>query len=122
MRFAKWVFGVAGVYGLVNLGPQVFVENQIGLDSPPPITHPEYFYGFLGIGIAFQLVFLVIARDPVRFRPVMLPSVVEKLSFGIAAPVLYHFDRVTSFVFAFGLVDLLLAALFIAAYRKTPPA
>ena len=32
--------------------------------------------------MAWQLVFFVIARDPARFRPLMIPSVVEKVTLG----------------------------------------
>jgi len=68
MRVARIVFRVAGVYGFLALLPQYFMEQQIGRDYPPPITHPETFYGFIGIALAWQAAFLVIARDPVRFR------------------------------------------------------
>ena len=40
-RFARRVFMVAGVYGLIVLLPQYSMEAQIGRDYPPPITHPE---------------------------------------------------------------------------------
>jgi hypothetical protein len=119
VKFARIVFGVAGVYGLLNLLPQYLLEERIGIEAPPAITHPEYYYGFVGVAVAFQLAFLLIARDPVRFRPMMLPSIVEKLAFGIAVPILYVGGRVSSFVFAFALVDLAFAALFLVAYRRT---
>lgn len=54
MRFAKWVFLVSAVYGLIALLPQYFVK--------PPTERPEFFYGFVGV-------FLLTSRDVTRFRP-----------------------------------------------------
>jgi|SRR5579872_615904 len=45
-----------------------------GRDTPPAITHPEYFYGFLGGALAWQFLFLVLSTDPVRYRPMILPA------------------------------------------------
>lgn len=120
MKFAKTVFLVAGVYGLIVLVPQFFMERRIGEDSPPPITHPEYFYGFLCIAVAWQVLFLVLSRDPVRYRPMMIPAMLEKIGFAIAVPVLYLQGRVSpSILIPAAALDLVLCALFIAAYRKT---
>lgn len=120
MRFAKIVFTVAGVYGLLVLVPQYFTEEKLGRDFPPPVSHPEHYYGFIGVAVAWQLVFLVIARDPARYRALMIPAVVEKVSFGAAVPVLFLLGRVAPLMLAPALVDLVLAALFTAAYFKTP--
>ncbi len=120
MRFAKIVFTVAAVYGLLVLVPQYFLEERYGRDFPPPVNHPEHYYGFVGLALVWQLAFLLIARDPVRYRPLMLVAVLEKLSFGVAAFVLYAAGRVAPLVLAPAGVDLLLAALFVAAYLKTP--
>jgi hypothetical protein len=120
MRFAKIVFNVAAVYGLVVLVPQYFLEERFGRDFPPPVSHPEHYYGFVGLALVWQLAFLVIARDPVRYRPLMLVAVLEKLSFGLAVPVLYALGRVAPLVLAPAIVDLILGALFTAAYLKTP--
>jgi hypothetical protein len=119
VRFASRVFRWAGIYGLVTLLPQYALEGQVGLDYPPPITHPEYFYGFVGLALAWQLAFLVIARDPVRHRPLMLVGVVEKLSFGLAAVALFAAGRLATAVLVFGAIDLLLAVLFAHAFRAT---
>ena len=75
MTFAKRVFFLAGIYGLVVLLPQYFMEERTGRDFPPPVTHPEYFYGFIGVAVAWQIVFLIISRDPVRYRPIMLAAI-----------------------------------------------
>ncbi|HLL14412.1 MAG TPA: hypothetical protein VK388_05085 [Pyrinomonadaceae bacterium] len=119
MKFAKVLFLVAGIYGLLALMPQYVMEEYNGRNYPPPITHPEYYYGFIGVALAWQVLFLILARDPVRFRPMMIPAVLEKLSFGIAAVILYLQQRVTPIMLGFGLLDLTLAALFIVAYVKT---
>ena len=119
MKFARITFLVAAVYGVLALAPQYFLESYIGRTDPPAITHPEFFYGFIGVALAFQIVFLIISRDPVRYRPLMLASVVEKFSFGIAAIVLYMQGRLSANMLGAGLVDLVLGVLFIASYFKT---
>lgn len=120
MRFARRVFTGAAVYGLLALAPQYFLEEKIGRDYPPPITHPEHFYGFVGVALAWQFLFLLIARDPVRYRPAMLVAVLEKLVFAVPAVALFFGGRVPAPVLGFGLIDLTLALLFLAAYRATP--
>ncbi len=94
------------------------MEDHIGRDCPPPITHPEHFYGFVGVALAWQAAFLAIARDPVRFRPFMIPAVLEKATFGIAVVVLFFQNRVPEMVLGFGAVDLLLGALFFVAWLR----
>ena len=120
MKFAKYTFLIAGIYGIVVLLPQYFMEEKIGVDTPPAITHPEYFYGFIGIALAFQLVFIVISRDPIRYRTLMLASVVEKFSFAIATALLFFNGRLATQMFAAGMIDLLLGVLFLISFFKTP--
>ncbi len=120
MRFAKRVFTIAAIYGLLILTPQYFFEGRLGRDFPPPITHPEHFYGFLGVALAWQIMFLVIASDPARFRPAMLPAILEKASFGLAALALYAQGRIPLPTLGAGVVDLVLGGLFLLAYRYTP--
>jgi hypothetical protein len=119
MKFAKRVFLVAGVYGVLVLLPQYFMEGKISADNPPAITHSEYFYGFIGVGLAWQILFLVIAQDPVRYRLAMLPAILEKLTFSGATLLLYFQHRLAFQVFVFGLIDLVFAALFVIAFVVT---
>lgn len=121
MKFAKITFYVAGIYGLIVLFPQYFMEAKNGQDFPPPITHPEYYYGFVGVALAFQILFLIIARNPPQYRAAMIPSIVEKFSFGIAIIVLFLQNRLAIPLFAAGLIDLTFGLLFIAAFVKTKP-
>ena len=119
MKFARRVFLIAGIYGLIVLLPLYFLEEKTGRDFPPPITHPEYYYGFIGVAVAWQIVFLMLSRDPVRYRPMMIPAIVEKASFGIAVVVLYLQHRVSTFTLGAALVDSTFGVLFALAYIKT---
>lgn len=119
-RLAKYVFNIAGIYGLIVLIPQYFLENRIGEDYPPPITHPEHFYGFIGVALVWQLLFLIIANDPIRFRIVMLPAILEKLAFGLPCIFLFIQGRLPVMVLAVASLDLILAVLFLISYRMTP--
>jgi len=117
--FAKRVFRWAGVYGLLVVGPQFFLEAKTSRDFPPAITHPEYYYGFIGTVVAFQVAFLVIATDPVRYRPLMIPSILEKAFFGLGMPLLYLQHRIPAVILVFSSIDLLLGVLFAVAWVRT---
>lgn len=119
MTFAKRVFLGAAIYGLIVLLPQYFLEDKTGRDFPPAITHPEYYYGFVGVAVAWQIVFLIISRDPVRYRPIMLAAILEKASFGLPAIALYVTGRLSGQMLAAGLIDLTLGVLFVLAYKRT---
>src|SRR5690348_4677410 len=108
MKFARWSFLIAGIWGILVLTPLYFVEKKTGIDHPPAITHPEYYYGFVGVALAWQVLFLIIARDPQRFRAAMLPAMIEKFSFVISTHVLYALGRVDSTVVAAASADLVL--------------
>jgi hypothetical protein len=120
MRFAKWVFLLAGVSGILLVVPPYFLERQTGEDYPPPINHPEYYYGFFGVTLAWQFLFLVIASDPVRYRRAVLPAMLEKASFAIAIPILYAAGRVPAIWLGFASMDGAWLVLFLVAYLRTP--
>ncbi len=120
LTFARRAYTWAGIAGIVMLVPQYFLEHQVGVDFPPAITHPEYFYGFVGLALVWQFAFLLIGKDPVRFRPLMHITWLEKLSFGGACVALFALGRVPVPVLAFGLLDLALGVLFVFAWLKTP--
>lgn len=46
MKFAGYVFLIAGVYGVLVIAPQYFLEEQVGAEYPPRVTHREFYYGF----------------------------------------------------------------------------
>src|ERR1700685_1911605 len=119
MKFAKIVFLIAAIWGVLILSPLYFMFDMIGRQDPPPITHPAFYYGFISVGLAFQVAFIVIARDPVRLRPMMIPSVIEKFGYGATLLALYLQNRLHPQDLALGGVDVLFGVLFLAAYVKT---
>jgi len=121
VKFAKIVFLLAAIQGLLIIPPLYFMEDRIGRDTPPAITHPEYFYGFLGVALAWQVAFLAISRDPVRCRAMILPSILEKVGYGLALIILFSQHRLPLSVLAVGSVDWIFAFLFLAAYFTTKP-
>jgi hypothetical protein len=89
MRFAKIVFIAAGVWGVVVLTPLYFLVDLTGRQYAAPTAYPQFFYGFLSVAMAWQIAFLVIGSSPVRFRPLMIPSIVEKFGHVAGVAVLY---------------------------------
>jgi hypothetical protein len=120
MKFAKTVFWVAGIWGLLVLTPLYFMFDLIGRNDPPPITHPGFFYGFVGIALAWQVAFIFIATPPARYRPLMIPSVLDKVAYGGSVVTLVLQGRMHKSDMVFAGTDLLLGLLFVVAYFKTP--
>jgi hypothetical protein len=121
MRFAKIVFWIAAIWGVLVLTPLYFMFDLISRNDPPPITHPGFFYGFVGAGLAWQIVFFVIAMDPVRYRPLMIPSVLEKVSYVAPVVVLVLQGRMHPSDLVFVGSDFVLGVLFVLAYLKARP-
>ena len=114
--FARRVFFWSGIYGIVVLAPQYFMERTLGEAFPPAFSHPEQFYGFLGVALAWQFAFLLIARDVVRYRLFMLPAAAEKLLFACAVFVLYAHGRIAAFAAGAATVDFVLGGLFLLSF------
>ena len=119
MKFAKIVFWIAGFWGVLMITPLFFMFNLIGRQDPPPITHPGFYYGFVTAALAWQIAFFVIAQDPIRLRPLIVPAAIEKFGYGIVVLALVSQNRMRPADLMFGCVDLLLGVLFVAAFAKT---
>ena len=119
MKFARYSFAAAGTVGILVLVPMYFLLEKTGIDTPPPVTHPEFYYGFVGVALAFQIVFLIIATDPVKYRPLMLASIVEKLAFVLPMAYLVATGQVSGSIIGGAALDLLWAILFVLSYFKT---
>ena len=115
MRFARIVFLIAGIYGVLVLAPGFFLEGRA-----PAITRPEYYYGFYGSALVWQIVFLLIARDPARWRPLMAIAVLEKLAFFAPCAFLYATHRLTpGGPFIGGMIDGVWMVLFALAWWRS---
>jgi hypothetical protein len=119
MTFARIVYGVAAAYGFLSLLPLYFLLDKVGHDAPPPVTHPEFYYGFVGLGLLWQFVYVLMAQHPVRYRPLMPVAIVEKFVYTVPVVILYAFGKVHPHIMRPALVDPLFGMLFIVAYVLT---
>ena len=109
-KFASRVYFWAAVYGI----PVLALAYLQPVPDPWHLTH----LGFVGVALVFQGVFLVIAREPRRFAPLMPVTVFEKLSFGIPAVAFFLRGQADAAAAVFGAIDLLLGMLFLVAWRR----
>jgi hypothetical protein len=101
--------------------PLFFLVDVTGRPYPPPTESPHFFYGFLLVALAWQLAFLVIGRDPIRYRWMMLPAIVEKLGYVTILAVLYSQGRIPAVDAQAAIPDGLLGLLFVAAFIRSGP-
>ncbi|MBI1261136.1 MAG: hypothetical protein GC184_05375 [Rhizobiales bacterium] len=121
MLFARRVFLIASIYGIIVLLPGFFMEAQFNAMTPPAITHPEFYYGFFGTAFAAQFFYFTISRDPIRYRPLMPFAIFAKFTFFATCLLLWLDGRmVWSNVFLGSLIDGLIMVMFAIAYAKTP--
>ena len=118
VKFARWVFRLAGIIGLIEITPMFFLENKIATELPPPITHPEFYYGFVVIVLVWQIAFLIISRDPERYIPLMPAIFLEKLLYPIVIAVLYVQGRASTQLFLGPVLDLIMLAAFVTVWVK----
>ena len=119
MIFAKRVFQIAGLYGLIIIalgyGAYLYEGNEFLLNNP----RAEYVHGFFLVTFAWQIAFLIIATDPLRYRMLMLAAMLEKLPFTLAILLLFARGNVGITMLTFGLIDGVLGLLFCIAYMLT---
>ena len=119
MRFARTVFIGAGIWGIAVLMPLYWLVDITGRPYPPPADYPQFFYGFLSVALAWQVAFLIIGINPLFFRALMIPSILEKLGWVATLAVLYGRSRITAIDAQAAVPDLALGLLFVAAFVKT---
>jgi hypothetical protein len=68
--------------------------------------------------VAWQVAFLIIARDPQRFRPIIPAAILEKLTFCVACAVLLALGRIPLIVAMGGAGDFILGTLFTISYFR----
>ena len=109
MKFAKIVFWIAGAFGLIA---------SVGLYFQPG---SYVYYGLIAGVLSWQVVFFLIALDPQRYRPMMIPAMLEKLIWVVTLGYLHLRGQVTASQLASGAIPHgLLGVLFVIAFLRTP--
>jgi hypothetical protein len=119
LKFAKVVFAIAGIWGVSITLPLYFLYDYIGRQTPPAITHPEFYYGFVGVTLTWQFIFLLIGTNPARYRAIIIPAILEKFSYVLANLALWTNHRMSASQALPSISDLVLGILFITAFVKT---
>ena len=117
-KLASWLFAASGLYGIAVLSPLYWLEGEIA-KTTGGFNHPEYFYGFVGTALSAQIMFFIVAYDPLRFRPAIFFAVLEKLAFAIPVFLLWASERLSGPVVAFGGIDFVWAIIFSALWVLT---
>lgn len=119
MKFAKFVFTGAGIWGIVVLTPLYWLVDVSGRHYQPPGDYPHFFYGFVSVAMVWQIVFLIIGSNPARFRTLMIPAMLEKFSWVATLAVLYAQSRIQALDTQAAVPDFVLGLLFVAAFVKS---
>ncbi len=117
-RFARRFCYFAGWYGIFLLVPLLFMETKFGSKYPPPVSHPEFYYGFIAIALSWHVAFLILSRNPLAHRTFLIPAGLEKLTFAFSCIALFIFGKAPSYVMLFGGIDLVFASGFFYAYWR----
>lgn len=121
MKFASLTFKIAGIWGLLVIVPMYFLFDAIGRQNPPAMNHPQFYFGFLGVTLVWQLLFLMISKDPARYRPLFPAAILEKLVFIVTMMVLAIAGQIRVVDTTVAIPDSVLAVLFAIAVVKTDP-
>ena len=63
MKLARFVFIGAGIWGIAVLTPLYWLVDISGRHYTVPSDYPQFFYGFIGVAIAWQIAFLIIGSN-----------------------------------------------------------
>jgi len=121
MRLARFVFIGAGIWGIAVLTPLYWLVDISGRHYTVPSDYPQFFYGFIGVAIAWQIAFLIIGSNPARFRTFMIPAMIEKFGYVATLLFLYSQSRISALDMQPAIPDGLLGLLFVAAFLRTRP-
>ena len=118
MKFARVVFIGGGVWGVTVLTPLYWLFDITGRRYQAPVDYPHFFFGFVSVAMAWQIAFLIIGSNPVRFRALMIPAILEKLGFVSTLAVLHAQSRISAVDAEAAVPDLMLCVLFVVALAK----
>ena len=118
MKLARTTFRIAGVLGLLLLVPLAYsagVDRQSALSA---ISGAGLFFaGYVFQYLCWQVLYLAISTDPLRYRPIMIPAFVSQV-IGVRSPLWLYLYGVRYWIPAV-VVEAVLAILFLVAYWTT---
>ena len=118
MKFAKYSFWAAAIYGILIIFPLFFSEQKLGIDYPPEINHAEYYYSFAGVTLVWQVLFIFIAMNPLKHRIIMIPCIFEKLCLLPTFCILFPQGRFPQMWIPLMITDFVFAILFLISFIK----
>lgn len=113
----RWLFRAAAIYGAGLLLPLYLLETRVAAPAAR-LSVPEYYYGFIGAALGFQIVYWLIGGAPRKYRALMLVGIFGKLSFWIPTALLWSMGRTATSTFVLVCGDLGLAIAFFVAWRS----
>jgi len=117
VKAARIIFGLAAAWGFIALTPGLFGEVSFSIAMPPAITHPEFYYGFYGLAMVFQLIFVLIAIDPKQNKHLIPIAILEKLAFFLPCMWLFSERRMAvGGPFYGAIIDGIWAIIFVAVW------
>ncbi|THD35996.1 MAG: hypothetical protein E7773_08610 [Sphingomonas sp.] len=116
-KHTSWLFRGAAIYGAILLLPVYFLEGRVAAPAVR-LSAPEYFYGFVGAALSFQILYWIVGGAPRKYHALMLLGVVAKLSFWIPTAILWGMGRTATSTFALVCGDLVLAIAFFVAWMS----
>ena len=117
-RFARSVFLWAGLVGIAELLPLYVGEALVSRVSPPALTHLTFYYGFIGVAMAWQVAFVIMSRDPQRYLPLFPALFLEKLLYPTSTYVLFTRGRASVLELSGACGDVVWLLLFVMIWRQ----
>ena len=114
IRVVRWIFGGAGAYGVAIMFPCYFLADRT-IPGASGVAETFYF-GFVSVVLAFQMLFFAIARDPVRLRPAMLAAMLDKAAFIVPPVATWWAGSIDGRLLPFVCVEILLLLAFAWAH------
>jgi len=118
MKLARWVFLVAGVVGLLPVVQMIYGAL---------INGETFLLDFANMGLFFyvavfqyglwQVLFIILATDPVRYRPMMIVAIFVEVTAALNPAWLYLYGFIFWIPVVF--VNLAMAILFLVAFWFT---
>lgn len=117
MKLGRWVFAGAGVYGLLLAIPfsfQAIVSSEGVL--PNGSGAGMFLLASILQHIVWQIGYLIISRDPVRYRLFMIPAILSMTIGALGSVWVYAYGITIGIPLAF--INVLFALLFIFVYWR----